>query len=344
MIKKAFYLLTIQLLGISLYAQSGHQGVEITTDEVYEQYEEAFFSKDIRQMLKVYAENAILVTSDGKSHKGLEEIRKIYEVAFRNFPTGLTFQPLLQVAEERLVHRVHKIKSEKTGETIVPFSAETFLVENGKIKYHTIADYYPELDVEAPVALAVPEGWKAQTSPLPRYFAPGVYHGVADYAFAPGMFQPHDEDYFTYAMVFWLPIETQVDRQKLEEDLETYFDGLALAGDPGRDWERVDEIIPKFFDSLSTRLSVPQDSVRANVELAPVPGDGKWKEGFNGSLRIYDAMAAHQSVELNTRVRLQKCPASGYRAVFLEISPQPYTHELWNRLDEMAREWQCPEE
>ena len=157
------------------------------------------------------------------------------------------------------------------------------------------------------------------------------------------MFIQDKEDYFTYVMVLWLPLDTDVGEQKLEKDLEKYFDGLAAVSMPGINKSNAGEKVAQLFDSLATRYSKPQTDLRAKVDLNPMAGDSKWEKNYQGSIKLYEGMVAHKPLELKTKVRLQKCEDSEYRVVFLEVSPRPYTHQLWNPLDQMAREWQCPE-
>ncbi len=326
----------------SLFAQNNGSG-DHASNVVFEQYKQAFLSQDIEQVMALYAQDAILITPDGTTYKGPDEIRATYKKAFNYFPDSLTFQPRQFVVEGQLIYHVSSIRVGESGEKIVPFSAETIFVNKGKIGYHTIAEYYPESDIEPPVALGIPNNWTPQTSSLPRDFAPNLYEGIADYAFAPGMFAPEKEDYFTYVMVLYLPIETDVSRNKLERDLETYFDGLAALTVPGFNKNNAETKVDQFFDSLATRHSVPEDSLRANVKLKPVAGDSNWEKSYNGSMSIYEGMIANKPIALNTKVRLHKCPGSDYQTVFLEMSPQQYSHQLWKTLDEMARQWQCPQ-
>ncbi len=158
------------------------------------------------------------------------------------------------------------------------------------------------------------------------------------------MFEPEAADYFTYSMVFWLPLDTDVSRKKLQKDLETYFDGLAAEAVPGLNRDNARTKVAQLFDSLATRYSVPEKHFRSNVELEPVAGDAKWEKSYDGNIHIYEGIIAHENIKLNTKVRLQKCQIAGYQVIFLEVSPQSYSHQLWIPLDEMARQWHCPEE
>lgn len=338
---KTIILMLILSLPLGLFAQNRGPG-NLSSDLIYEKYEEAFLSRNLEQVMALYAQDAIMLTTDGSTFKGREQIESAYKGAFNYLPDSLGFETQSYVFEENFVHHVYSMWDTKSGEQLVPFSSETILLEKEKIKYHSIAQYYPE--VEVPVSLKLPENWTSQTSLLPRHFAPDLYKGIVDYAFAPGMFEPKEEDYFTYAMVFWLPPDTDVSREKLQKDLETYFDGLAAEAVPGITESNAPRKIDQLFDSLATKHSVSKDKLRATVKLELIAPAPNWEKSYIGYMNIYEGLVAHQPVKLNTKLHLTHCQVSDHQVIFLEISPQPYSHRTWNHLKEMFRQWQCPKE
>src|SRR5204863_171753 len=51
-----------------------------------------------------------------------------------------------------------------------------------------------------------PKGWGKETIELPPQFAPDMkWKGVEELRFAPGMFKAGADDFFSYALLFWLP-------------------------------------------------------------------------------------------------------------------------------------------
>jgi hypothetical protein len=51
----------------------------------------------------------------------------------------------------------------------------------------------------------VAEGWRKETIPFPLEFAPDLaLSGVEEIRFAPGMFKPGEDGYWSYAFVWWL--------------------------------------------------------------------------------------------------------------------------------------------
>ena len=78
-------------------------------------------------------------------------------------------------------------------------------------------------------AWPVEPGWKSERIPFPLEFAPTLAHkGDEELRFAPGMFNPAADDYFSYAFVWIVGKDERVDAGK---ELPVYFDGLCKAVD-----------------------------------------------------------------------------------------------------------------
>lgn len=80
------------------------------------------------------------------------------------------------------------------------------------------------------VEIETPEGWRTETLSLPTGFAKDMkLTGFEEVRFAPGMFRPDAEDFFTYCFVFCLPNQTPPNQKVLTEELLKYYRGLAVA-------------------------------------------------------------------------------------------------------------------
>lgn len=80
------------------------------------------------------------------------------------------------------------------------------------------------------VEIATPDGWRTETLSLPTGFAKDMQlTGFEEVRFAPGMFQPDADDFFTYCFVFCLPKQNPPDRKELTKELLKYYRGLAVA-------------------------------------------------------------------------------------------------------------------
>ena len=80
------------------------------------------------------------------------------------------------------------------------------------------------------VEMETPKGWRTETLSLPTGFAKDMkLTGFEEVRFAPGMFRPDAEDFFTYCFVFCLPDQSPPNPKVLTEELLKYYRGLAVA-------------------------------------------------------------------------------------------------------------------
>ena len=323
-------------------AQQQPQNLERNTEEIFHNYREAFLQKDLDKVMRLYSEDAVFIGPEGVVEKGEKTIRESLDAAFSNFfPTGMEQHSLFSRIEGPVAYQVYSLVDTETGEKILPFATDTFVIRDGKIVYHTMAANFPGMEiVESPYALPVPEGWATPTVSLPRYFAPELYEGVADYYFSPGMFNSMAEDYFTYAMVLWIKKDAPTEEENLERDLRVYFDGLTIGRDPDVDRGEVPEKIENMFDSLSKALAVPVEKLKTTANLEPIEKPGKWEQSYRGKINTYDALVANSPLELRTEVHLTQC--GKYTVMFFLTSPQTASHRVWKELNYLQENFECP--
>ena len=165
-----------------------------------------------------------------------------------------------------------------------------------------------------------PEGWRTETIPFPLDFAPGLdYEGVEELRFAPGMFSKDAEDFWSYAFVWWIAIDSEISPDRFAMDLEAYFSGLADAVAPG-----------KGFDLSQATYDVEFE--KSTAETGGV---------LQGRAAIFEPFVTGTSVVLNIRVTEIACAAVGHRAVIFEISPQPFSHPVWGTLELIREGTRC---
>lgn len=114
-------------------------------------------------------------------------------------------------------------------------------------------------------ALVPPAGWRGEHLEFPLSFAPELpYRGSEDLAFAPGMFEPESDSYFSYAMALRLEDPAggapDLDAPELAAFLETYYRGLCQAVAEGRKLEL-------DADAVRARVRRDGDALRATVEM-----------------------------------------------------------------------------
>jgi hypothetical protein len=172
----------------------------------------------------------------------------------------------------------------------------------------------------APFSLPTPDGWRTETIHFPLGFAPELdYTGLEELRFAPGMFTPGAEDYWTYAFVWWISLDTDPGVERLQADLEAYFFGLTRVVARGSGFDPGNPT----YEAKLRRID----------------------EGDPGRLRgrvlTFDAFAARKPVELNVRVDNVACKDQGRRALVFLLSPRSEDHTVWRALEKIRDGFRC---
>jgi hypothetical protein len=170
----------------------------------------------------------------------------------------------------------------------------------------------------------VPEGWKSETIPFPLEFAKDLpYSGVEELRFAPGMFAPDQDGYWSYAFLWWLDGRPALGAAELQDALKRYFAGLitAVAKDKG-------------FPVDPARFS-------ASIQAAPRPQGklGHDVEAFAGTVDSYDGFKTGAPIVLEVEVWVWDCAAK--RAALMLASPKPPTAPIWSLLRQRRDEVAC---
>ena len=176
--------------------------------------------------------------------------------------------------------------------------------------------------VEGPFFLPTPEGWRTETIPFPLEFAPELeYEGLEELRFAPGMFKEGSADFWSYAFVWWVPKGTQFETERLQEDLERYFQGLTTAVADSRDFDPGE---PDYDAQLE-----PTES--------STPDHPQWE----GTATTYGVFVTRKPIQLGVRMDIIPCPLQGHVAAIFQLSPQPHDHSIWEVLNNLRQEFRC---
>lgn len=77
--------------------------------------------------------------------------------------------------------------------------------------------------------------WKGERISLPPAFAPAIkLKGIEEIRFAPGMFQPQSDSFFSYAFVFSLTKDQELTQEVIQREILVYYRGLAESVSKGR--------------------------------------------------------------------------------------------------------------
>jgi hypothetical protein len=174
--------------------------------------------------------------------------------------------------------------------------------------------------LEAPYHLPIPQNWGVERFPIPISFAPGIpYTGVEDLRFAPGWGNSLHDDYWSYAFLWHLNGDVKLDAKSIESHLHAYYSGLISNNAPGIPAEKLSPIIAAFKDTKKSK------------------GDTRT---FVGTIQMTDYMQ-QKPITLHCKVHVISCTGLSNTFIFFQLSPQPFSHDVWQSLDQLWTDFRC---
>jgi hypothetical protein len=158
------------------------------------------------------------------------------------------------------------------------------------------------------ITLKAPEGWSGETLKLPPGFARDMkLKGIEEIRFAPGMFKPDAESFFSYAFVFWLPGDKPLEADTIHSEVLTYYRGLAKAVSKG-------EIKTDDF----------------KLQLKPVE---KQESEWVGTLEWIEPFRSRKAQTLRFEISQRPLSEPDARLLSIAVSPQQDgKHAVWKDL------------
>lgn len=167
---------------------------------------------------------------------------------------------------------------------------------------------------QAPALLESPTGWRTERIEFPLSFAPEIeWRGYEDLSFAPGMFVPGSDSYFSYAIAWRLEGEVALDEATLTRVLEAYYRGLYHAVAEGKNFTNDERTIH-----------------------AVVRRDG---ERFLGSVSTFDPFTNGGAIALGLEISSHDSPRA--TEVLALASTLRADAPIWKQLHEIGRVWQA---
>ena len=105
------------------------------TQEILNHHLSAFMEADIDEILKDFTEESELLTPDG-ALKGLNAIRSFLEEVFKMVPKGSTLETKQMIVRDNLAYITWFGESPFVS---IPLGTDSFIIENDKIVYQTLA-------------------------------------------------------------------------------------------------------------------------------------------------------------------------------------------------------------
>ncbi|MBO9205471.1 MULTISPECIES: hypothetical protein [Niastella] len=173
-----------------------------------------------------------------------------------------------------------------------------------------------------PYKFNLPANWGQERIAFPIDFAPQIaYKGIEDLRFAPGWGDPAKEDHWTYGFLWWLEGIHQFNATMMKQYMEAYYSGLV-----GR--------------NITSRNIPVEKQVPTQAAFKSLKPEGDDKETYNGTISMLNYLN-QQPVKLNCTIHVKYCPAQQRTAVFIEVSPQPYSHKVWTELNQLVNTFEC---
>jgi hypothetical protein len=157
-----------------------------------------------------------------------------------------------------------------------------------------------------------PADWRLERIDFPLPFAPGIgLEGFEELRFAPGMFDPGSDTYWSYALALRLEGRPAVDAAFLETFLVDYYRGLCEAVSAGKG------------------LELPPDTVRASVALGG--------HGFVATVDLVDAFVTGEPLRLELDLAIDR--GGDTTEVLGLASPMPRGGPAWEALRAVGADW-----
>ncbi|MBI5818983.1 MAG: hypothetical protein HZA88_08335 [Verrucomicrobia bacterium] len=170
---------------------------------------------------------------------------------------------------------------------------------------------------ERPSILKEPADWRFEGMAIPPGFAPDIkLTGSEEIRFAPGMFDTHSSNYFTYVVVILADGAPELGTAELKDFLEKYYRGLSIA--VGR----------------AKGLSPDAKQMRAVVNPAP-PGPDAGKR-FVGEVVFFDSFSDGRKINLHVEALVIPRPALKQTCLIMLVSPSSKDAAAWQTLREIG--------
>jgi hypothetical protein len=175
---------------------------------------------------------------------------------------------------------------------------------------------------EAPYYLPIPKDWTFERFLVPPSFASAIqYKGVEDIRFTPGWSKIESNEYWSYAFLWFLDDAKEFDSKTLENNLTAYYIGLFNIN---TDKSKTD----------TTKL------IQVNVSISSKKAENEDRKTFEGVVKMNDYMTK-KPISLNLIIHIKSCEAQNKTFAFFELSPKPYSDNVWNDLNQLWLNFKC---
>lgn len=174
--------------------------------------------------------------------------------------------------------------------------------------------------------------WKGERIELPPSFAPAMtLKGIEEIRFAPGMFSPKSDSFFTYAFVFSVPKEQALTPELIKREMLAYYRGLAEGVSKGKGRNIDGGKFTLALEPVKEAVGSPK-KIPAATKITQYSGELSWFEPF----------VTAQPQLLHFEIQAWAEPATARNYLFVCASPRApaETDAVWKELHEIRRSFE----
>lgn len=166
------------------------------------------------------------------------------------------------------------------------------------------------------------EGWRYERLAFPLSFAPDLkYRGFEEIRFAPGMFNPQSDTYFTYIFAVRLEGAHEIDSDFVRTFLFKYYRGLCEAVGADRD-------PPLDLEKISVSVKKGEDP-RGGADV------------FYAEVVMFDAFVTGKRLTLHVEIVAAYEPNAKATCLFALASPKSKSEKIWKLLYDFRPHFTC---
>lgn len=145
--------------------------------------------------------------------------------------------------------------------------------------------------------------WKKELFTFPLNFARDIaYEGSEDARFTTGWSNPESSEHWAYVFGWNIKHAEEITLNQLEQDLTFYFNGLMRVN--------------------TTSISLTKETGSEEIT------------NYSGTVKTKDAFFSKEAFTLNVKIEQRHCQAQGKSIIRFRFSPKPFTHSVWEKLEE----------
>lgn len=192
-----------------------------------------------------------------------------------------------------------------------------------------------ETKAAAKETLTFKSEWKGERIDLPPTFAPGMgLKGVEEIRFAPGMFDPKSESFFSYVFVFSVSADQALTQEVIQKEMLSYYRGLAQSVLKGK---KVEVDVGKF--------TFVMEKAKEATGVPACAGKAEGVTQYSGKLDWVEPFASAKSQILFFEMQAWSDPATAKNYLFVCTSPKQPDDKvaIWKDLRGIRREFSVRE-